>query len=307
MKSIRIHGFNGPAVINEVPIPKIDADQILVRVKATALNPLDMGLMVGWAARFFPIAFPYALGSDFAGVVEQVGEATTGFKPGDAVVVWADPLAGGGLSEYAVVKAENCVQMPSSLTFAEGATIPTAGSTAWHSLFSQGHLKAGETVLIHAAAGGVGMFAVQFAKRAGARVLATASGDGVDLVRSLGVDEVIDYKQQDFAQVFHDVDLVLDLVGGETQARSYPVLKRGGRLVSPTSPPDEAVAKAHEVSASMMYVKPYASRLNEVVQSVAQDGLKVLLDTLVPFEAFSDAIERQRSGRARGKIVITQS
>ncbi|MBB5577405.1 MULTISPECIES: NADP-dependent oxidoreductase [Rhizobium] len=307
MKSIRIHGFNTPAVINEVSVPSIEADQVLVRVMASALNPLDIGLMAGWAARFFPIEFPYAIGCDFAGVVERVGDAVTTFKPGNAVVAWADPLTGGGLSEYSAVPAKSCVLLPSSLTPIEGAAIPTAGSTAWHGLFSEGHIKPGETVLVHAASGGVGIFAVQFAKKAGARVLATTSGAGIDLVRSLGADEVVDYKKQDFAQVFRDVDLVLDLVGGETQSRSYPVLKRGGRLVSTTSPPDVAVASAHGVSATMMYVKPYASRLDEVVRAVAQDGFKVVLDTSVPFEAFNDAIERQRSGRARGKIIITQS
>jgi NADPH:quinone reductase-like Zn-dependent oxidoreductase len=307
MKSIRIHGFNEPAVVDEVSLPSIEADQVLVRVRASALNPLDIGLMTGWAAQFFPITFPYVLGSDFAGVIEQIGESVTGFKQGDAVVVWADPLRGGGLSEYAAVPAINCVPLPAQLTPAEGSAIPTAGSTAWHGLFSIGQLKAGETVLIHGAAGGVGMFAVQFAKKAGARVLATASGNGVDLVRSLGADEVVDYQKKEFAEVFSGVDLALDLVGGETQARSYPVIRQGGRLVTPVNPPDNALANAHGVSATVMYVKPFAPRLGEVVQAVARDGIKVVLDTSVPFAAFNVAIERQKSRRARGKIVITQS
>jgi len=307
VKSVRIHGFNELPVTEEIPRPSIANDQVLVRIMATGLNPLDIGLIAGWAARFFPISFPYAIGCDFAGVVENVGESVTAFRKGDAVIVWADPLTGGGLSEYAVVPETSCVPLPPSLTPAEGAAIPTAGSTAWHGLFSVGRLDAGETVLIHAAAGGVGMFAVQFAKKAGARVLATASGDGVDLARSLGADEVVDYKFQDIAQVFSGVDLVFDLVGGETQARSYPVIKEGGRLVATTTPPDEAVAKAHGVSASMLYVKPFAPRLGEVVRAVADDGIKVVFDTSLPFTAFNDALERQRSGRARGKIVITQT
>ncbi|MBR9782019.1 MAG: NADP-dependent oxidoreductase [Rhodospirillales bacterium] len=306
MKSVRIHGFNKAAVIDEISVPKIAEDEVLVRITASALNPLDIGLMTGWAARFFPITFPYAIGSDCAGVIEKVGAAVTQFKPGDSVVVWADPLTGGGLSEYAAVSATLCVPLPDTLTPAEGAAIPTAGSTAWHGLFSIGNLEAGETVLIHAAAGGVGMFAVQFAKKAGARVLATASGEGVEIVRSLGADEVIDYKQQDFTKMFTGVDLVLDLVGGETQTRSYEVIKQGGRLVTPTSPPDEATALAHGVTATMMYVKPYVPQLGEVVQAVAADRINVLFDTSVPFASFQQAIERQHSGRSRGKIVITQ-
>lgn len=306
MKSVRIHDFNQPPVIDDVPVPEIDPGDVLVRVHASALNPLDIHMISGYAAQFFPITFPYALGTDFSGVIAKVGNAVVDFKPGDAVIVWADPLTGGGLSEYAVVPAKHCVPRPTTLSESEGATIPTAGSTAWHALFTVGQLKAGESVLIHAAAGGVGTFAVQFAKRAGARVLATSSDDGVDLVRSLGADEVVDYKRADFSAVFSGVDLVFDPVGGETQARSYPLLKRGGRLVTLTTPPDERVAKAHGVSSTVMYVGPYAHRLREVVDAVVRDGVRIVFDQTAPFEAFNKALERQKSGRARGKIVLLQ-
>ncbi len=305
MKSVRIHGFYETAVIDDIPVPTIAADQVLVRIKAAALNPLDIGLMTGWAAQFFPITFPYIVGTDFAGVIEKVGDAVVDFQPGDAVVVWADPLTGGALSEYAAVSAAQCVSKPSVLSFEDGAAIPTAGSTAWHGLFSAGKLQAGETVLIHAAAGGVGMFAVQFAKQAGARVLATASGHGVELVRSLGADDVVDYRQQDFAKAFAEVDLVLDLVGDETQMRSYEVLKAGGRLISVKTPPDEAVADAHGVTAAIFYAKPFSSRLGEVVAAVAGDGVRTVVDTSVPLDRFEEAIERQTSGHARGKIIVS--
>ncbi len=305
MKSVRIHGFDETAVIDDIPTPTIAADQVLVRIKAAALNPLDIGLMAGWAAEFFPITFPYMVGTDFTGVIEQIGDAVADFQPGDAVIVWADPLTGGALSDQAAVSAAQCVPLPSALSFEEGAAIPTAGSTAWHGLFSVGQLKAGETVLIHAAAGGVGTFAVQFAKQAGARVLATASGDGVELARSLGADEIVDYRQRDFAQAFADVDLVLDLVGDETQTRSYEVLKAGGRLISVKTPPDQTVAEAHGVTAAIFYAKPFASRLGEVVAAVAGDGVRTVVDMSVSLENFEEAIDRQTSGHARGKIIVS--
>jgi len=309
MKAVRIHTYNQVPAVEVAPIPTIADDEILVRVQAAALNPLDALVVSGIAARFFTVTLPLTLSTDFAGTVERVGSAVSRYKPGDAVIAWADAGTSGGLAEFAAVHASNCVALPSGMTAAEGAAIPTAGSTAWHALFSAAKLQPGETVLIHGGAGGVGSFAVQFAHKAGARVIATASGDGLELMRRLGVHEVIDYKSQDFAAIVTDIDVVLDLVGGDTQARSYSVLRKGGRLVSTaaTTPPDEAVAKMHGVSASMFYAKPYADRLGEVVACVHENGVEVIIDRNVPLEAFDDAWSRLSSGRGRGKIVVSLS
>lgn len=305
MKAICINGFKERPVVLEIPVPEIAPHQVLVKVQAAALNPLDVHLISGWAAQFFPpIRFPYGVGTDCAGVVERVGEDVTNVQLGDAVIVWAHPVAGGGLSEFVAVPGHACIPLPKSLSAFEGSAIPTAASTAWHALFAVGQLKKDETVLIHAAAGGVGNFAVQFARKAGARVVTTASGEGVNLARSLGAHEVVDYRKQDFTEVFKNVDLVIDLVGGETQARSYLVLKRGGRLVSPTTPPDEELAKHYGVLASMFYVAPYASHLSDVVQAIDRDQIRVVIDRTLPLSAFSDALDYQKSGRARGKIVL---
>lgn len=305
MKAVRVHFHNETPVVEETPIPEIDDDEILVRVQAAALNPLDVLLVSGFAARFFTIKLPLTLSSDFAGTVERIGSAVSQWKPGDSVIAWAEAGTSGGLAEFAAVPASACVALPSSLTAAEGAAIPTAGSTAWHALFSVAKLRVGETVLIHGGAGGVGSFAVQFAHKAGARVIATASGDGLDLVRRLGADQVIDYKTQDFTTVVSDVDVVLDLIGDETQVRSYEVLRKGGRLVSTAMPPDEALAKADGVSASIFYAKSYSNRLGEVVAAVQEQGVEVVINCNVPLEAFDEAWARQTSGRARGKIVVT--
>lgn len=305
MKALRTHATNTPAVIEDAPVPDIASDEVLIRVQATALNPLDVHLMSGFAAKFFTITFPYVLGTDIAGIVERVGDAVTQWKPGDAVIAWSDANKAGGMAEFAAVPASSCVRLPVSLSPAEGAGIPTAGSTAWHALFSVAQLKAGETVLIHGGAGGVGSFAIQFAHRAGAHVVATASGDGVDLARSLGADQVIDYQAENFGDVVTDVDVVLDLIGGDTQQRSYDVLRPGGRLVSTVQPPDEAVAKERGVTATIVFVNAFASRLGEVVSAIDTQSVNVVIDRIVPLSQFSEAWERQQSGRARGKVIVS--
>lgn len=305
MKAVRIHNFNDSPAIEDVPVPDIGPDQVLVRVQAAALNPLDALVVSGFAQRFFDIKLPITLGTDFSGTIERVGSAVAQWQPGQPVIAWADAGTSGGLAEFAIVPANACVALPPSLSAAEGAAIPTAGITAWHALFSSAGLKAGETVLIHAGAGGVGGFAVQFASKAGARVIATTSDDGLELVRRLGADVVIDYKTQDFDAVVSDVDVVLDLVGGDTQTRSYAVLRRGGRLVSTAMPPDQATAEAHGVAATVFYAKPYADRMAQLASAIVERGTKIVIDRTVPIDAFQEGWARLTSGRARGKIVVS--
>jgi NADPH:quinone reductase-like Zn-dependent oxidoreductase len=307
MKAIRIHKFNDSPAMEDVPVPDIGADQVLVRVQAAALNPLDALVVSGFAQRFFDIKLPITLGTDFAGTIEVVGSAVNQWQPGQPVIAWADAGASGALAEFAVVPASACVALPSSLSAAEGAAIPTAGITAWHGLFSVAGVKAGDTVLVHAGAGGVGSFAVQFASRAGARVIATASGDGLELTSSLGADVVVDYKAQNFDVAASDVDVVLDLVGGDTQTRSYTVMRAGGRLVSTVMPPDQVTAKAHGVTASVFYAKAYADRLAQLASAIVEQGTKVVIDRIVPIDAFQQGWARLTSGQARGKIVVALS
>ncbi|MBN6715475.1 NADP-dependent oxidoreductase [Pseudomonas capsici] len=306
MKAIRIDAFNDIPSQKEVPVPVIAPDEVLVRVQAAALNPLDALVVSGVATRFFDIALPLTLATDFAGTVERVGSAVRQWLPGDQVIAWADAGKCGGLAEFAAIPASACVRLPGNLSYVEGAAIPTAAVTAWYALFAGAGLKRGETVLIHAGAGGVGTFAVQFAHKAGARVIATASGEGLELARSLGADHVIDYRSQDFTAVVSEVDVVLDLVGGDTQLHSYKVLRKWGRLVSTVMPPDQAAAGVYKVTASMFYAKPYAEQLGELVSYIAENNVRVVIDLERPFEAFDEAWARQLSGRARGKIVIAE-
>lgn len=281
------------------------AEEVTVRVEAVGLNPLDALVASGVAQRFFDIALPITLGTDFVGVVESAGEAVSDVRIGDRVICWADAGTSGGLAEWAVVPASSCVALPPGMQSVEGACIPTAGITAWHALFSAGRLKSNETVLVHAAAGGVGTFAVQFAHLAGARVIATASGDGKELARRLGADDVIDHRSPGFLAPVSGVDVVLDLVGGETQSRSFGVLKRGGRLVSTVMPPDADLAASIGVEASIFYAKPYASRLGELVSYIAARHVEVVVDGVVPMASFHAAWARLTSRKARGKVVVS--
>ena len=190
------------------------------------------------------------------------------------------------------------------MSFGQAAGIPTTAGTAFQALFEVAGLKSGQTVLIHAGAGGVGSFAIQLARNAGVRVIATASGEGLAIARRLGADHVIDYKAQAFEDVVGDVDVVLDTVGGDTQQRSFGVLRRGGHLVATPSPPDEALATAHGVEASFVFHQSDAWRLAKLIEQMAAGALTVLIDRTVPFSQFGEAFAYQASGRARGKIIV---
>jgi len=183
--------------------------------------------------------------------------------------------------------------------------VPTAAGTAWQALFEVAGLKAGHTVLIHGGAGGVGGFAIQLAREAGARVVATASGDGIEIARGLGADKVIDYRSQPFEDAVADVDVVLDTIGGDTQQRSFGVLRAGGFLAATASPPDEALAKAHGVQAAFVFHQSDAPRLGKLLDLVDAGKLEVLIDRTVPLDRFSEAFGHQASGRAKGKIIVT--
>lgn len=237
-------------------------------------------------------------------MVERVGAGVTVFREGDAVVARPDPKRGGGFAEHANVPVSACVLLPTQLTADEGACIPTAGGTAWFALFETAKLKRGESVLIHGGNGGVGTFAIQFAKAAGARVLVTVSAEGVAFAHELGADRVIDYRSEDFAALDEPVDVVLDLIGGDTQVRSFDVLRSGGRLVSTVSVPDKDRANANGVSTSMFALDLSGDRLAQVVNAVVNSQLRVVIDRKVPLAAFADAWAQQQSGHARGKTVL---
>jgi NADPH:quinone reductase-like Zn-dependent oxidoreductase len=304
MKAARINAYNAIPVVEDAPVPEIGPDDVLIQVAAASLNPLDTKIQQGAAHDFFPVKFAYTLGTDLAGTIIEVGENVMAWEVGDRVVARTDPPRGGAFGEQALVPATHLARLPEGFSIKQAAGVPTTAGTAWQALFEVSDLQAGQTVLIHAGAGGVGSFALQMALNAGARVIATASGDGLDIVRKLGADQVIDYRAQQFETAVANVDLVLDTIGGETQARSFAVLRRGGRLASTVQPPDETTAKAHEVTANFVFHQSNAARLKHVLGLVASGTLKLLVDRTVPLDAFPEAFAYQISGRARGKIIV---
>src|ERR1700741_4733896 len=235
MKAVRVLEYGGQLVYDEVPKPAIARDEILVKIKGTTVNHVDLVKDSGTARQIFPLDMPWIPCHEFSGVVDQIGSDVAGYAPGDAVFGY--PSGMGSYAEYLAVKASAIAKKPSNLSFEEAASVPVASQTAWHGIFTHGHLEKGQTILIHGGAGAVGTYAVQLASHAGATVLATASGDDEAYLRSIGASRVINYREAQFENVLREkVDVVFDLVGGDTQMRSFLVLKEGGHLVSATQP-----------------------------------------------------------------------
>src|SRR5579863_9360706 len=235
MKAVRLLEYGGELVFDEVPMPAIAHDEILVKVKSTAVNHVDLVKASGTARQVLPIDLPWIPGHEFSGVVEETGSDVAAYSPGNAVFGATSGM--GAYAEYLAVKATLIARKPSNLSFEEAASVPVAAQTAWEGIFTHGHLEKGQTILIHGGAGAVGAYAVQLASHTGACVIATASGDDEAYLKSIGAKRVIDYRETQFEKVLREkVDVVFDLVGGDAQKRSFLVLKEGGHLVSATQP-----------------------------------------------------------------------
>jgi NADPH:quinone reductase-like Zn-dependent oxidoreductase len=303
MRAVLYKSYGERPMLEHIARPRPGQGQVLIRSEAAALNPLDVKLHSGAMQWYFTLSLPYVLGSDVSGIVAELGSGVTQFSVGDAVIGRAPPMLGGALADYVVVEATACIARPAAISATEGAAIPTAAGTAWHALFDIAKVSEGKVVLVHAGAGGVGVFAIQFAKLVGARVIATASGDGLALAARLGADQVIDYRSNDFVADAGQVDVVIDPIGGDTQRRSFDVLRKGGCLVSLVEEPGDATGLRQDVTAKRAYYKLEPGGLDPIVAAVANHRLVIPIDTKVPLEEFAMAFDRQASGRARGKIV----
>jgi NADPH:quinone reductase-like Zn-dependent oxidoreductase len=304
MRAIRIHGYGGPEVLRyeDVPRPVPGEGEVLVRVAAAAVNPLDWKVRSGRSPLWPPHTFPLILGFDVAGVVEAVGTGVTGFAVGDEVFGSPDM---GGYAEYAIVPAARLAHKPHTLDAVQAAALPVAGLTAWQALFDTAHLQAGQTILIHGAAGGVGHLAVQLAKWRGAAVIGTASSRNLDFLHRLGADEVVDYTTTRFEEVAHAVDVVLDIVGGETFRRSWAVLRPGGILVSLNTPPSFEPAAAQGVQLCELGVELEAeSELAELARLADAGHIKPEIATVLPLADVRQAHVLSESRHVRGKIVL---
>src|SRR5437588_2827195 len=304
MKAVQIHAYGGPEVLRyeDVPLPQPKANQILVRVHGAGVNPIDWKLREGYLSS----PLPMIMGVDVSGVVESVGSGVEKYRSGDAVFGQVADES-GGYAEYALTMESDVARKPEGLDYIRAAALPVAGLVPWQALFDTANLTAGQTVLIHGAAGGVGSFAVQFAKWKGARVIGTASGAHVEQVRQLGADEVIDYRKTKFEEVARDVDVVLDTIGGETQERSWQVLKRSGVLVSLVQSPSPEKATAHGVRGFFVRQKPNGEQLATIADLVLKGTVKVNVETVLPLPEARKAQELSKTGHSGGKIVLEVS
>jgi NADPH:quinone reductase-like Zn-dependent oxidoreductase len=312
VKAIRITEYGKPPALTEVPTPTIGPDEVLVRVRATALNHLDLVEASGMAKQFFPIELPWIPGHELSGIVERVGAQVHHVAVGDAV--FGDAASGGGFAEYAAVKANVIVKKPPTLSYEEAASVPVAAQTAWLGIFTHGHLTRGQTILIHGGAGAVGAYAVQMAAQAGANVVVTASAEDEAYLKSLGANQIIDYRKARFeVELREKVDVVLDLIGGETQERSFLVLKKGGFLVAANQPVPPEKAAQFGVTGILMNLSPTAESLGAIAGLLEAGKLRADVATVYPLEDAAKAWEDMAGGpaaatrRRHGKLVLRVS
>jgi NADPH:quinone reductase-like Zn-dependent oxidoreductase len=305
MKAARVLHFGPPSVIesDDLPRPEPADGQLLVRVKAAGVGPWDALVREGKSELHQPL--PLILGSELSGTVDTVGAGIIGFKRGDEVYGATNEQFTGAYAEYALALSKMMAQKPKTLSFIQAASVPVASVTAWQMLFDYAHATAGQTVLIHGAAGNVGAYAVQMANQAGLHVVATASSADREYVRHLGAEKVVDYQTERFEESVTGVDVVLDTVGGDTQQRSFRVLKLGGILVSVVSPVPEATQKRYGIRAVFFYVDVTTARLNTITEMFDRGKLVTDVGTVLPLDEARVAHEMLGgSPHKRGKIVL---
>jgi alcohol dehydrogenase len=322
------YGNNEGVRAIELPEPAVGERDVLVRIHAASVNPVDFKIREGKLKPVLRYRLPFVLGSDLAGEVVRVGARVRDFKPGDAVYGRANKMRIGTFAEYIAISEDDIALKPDSLDMVAAAAIPLAGLTAWQAFVDQYKLRRGQRVLIHAGSGGVGTLAIQIAKHLGAFVATTTSTANVGWVKSLGADEVIDYRKQDFARELSGYDLVLDTLGGEALEKSFDVLKPGGTIISISGPPDPAFAK--EIGAnfvvslamrllsrkvrqlaerrrmhySFFFMRPSGKQLRKLAALVDAHELRPIVDRVFPFEETKAALDYVEAGHAKGKVVV---
>ncbi len=305
MKALRFHQFGGPEVYqvdNDVTIPEPAEGQIQVQVSGAGINPVDWKLREGYLEAFFPTPLPAIAGWEYSGTVSKLGAGVTEFNVGDEVYGISHA---GCMAEYTVAAASESALKPFSMDLPDAASIPLAALTAWQALFDVADLQPGQRVFIQAAAGGVGTFAIQFAKWKGAYVVGTASAKNHHLLQELGADELIDYRTTNYAEVVKDVDVVLEAVGGEeNMKKSLSILKPGGILVSITSPEPAEAAAAEGKRAQYLFMKPTTANLTKIAHLVQDVKVRPVVDAVVPFHEAVEAEKESQEGHVVGKLVV---
>ena len=307
MTAVRFHKYGGPNVLQleQVERPDPGPEQVLVRVHAASVNPVDWKLREGALKGMFEVLFPSTAGQDLAGVVEAVGEGVTGLQAGDAVYAMMPVSPTGAYAEYAVLDAAAVAHKPASLDFTTAAAVPMGALTAWQGIVGQGGLQTGCRLFVHAAGGNVGGMAVQIARALGAHVTAAASAGSRALVEGWGVDRFLDYGAKRFEDEMEGMDIVLDTLGGEMQERSWGLLKPGGILVSIVQPPDPAQAEARGVRALRFSAVPDGAQLGRIAEMVDAGQIRPDVGAVLPLAEAAEAQEMSRTRRVKGKIVLT--
>lgn len=322
------YGKADQIVFADLPRPTLKPDDILVQIHAAGLNPIDTMIPKGTFKPVLKFQLPATIGSDLAGVVVEVGSRVTRFKPGDAVFASIFDLGRGSLAEFAVVPENAAALKPANLDFVQAASIPMVGLTSWQALKERAKLKPGQKVFIPAGAGGIGTFAIQLAKHLGATVGTTTSTGNVQFVRSLGADEVIDYKKQEFQNLLRDYDAVLGTVRGDAIEKSLQILKAKSNVVSLVGPPDAAFARGRnmgffftfvfgllsrkiirharkrDAEYSFLFVHPDGRQLAEIGKLLEAGKIRPVIDKVFPFAQAKDALAYLEKGRAKGKVVV---
>lgn len=312
----------------DLPRPTLQPDELLVRVHAAGLNPIDTMIPKGTFKPVLQFRLPATIGSDLAGVVVDVGSRVTRFKPGDAVYASLFDLGRGSLAEFAVVPEGVAALKPSNLDFVQAASIPMVGLTSWQALKERAGLQAGQKVFIPAGSGGIGTFAIQLAKHVGAHVATTVSSGSIELARRLGADEIVDYRAQAFDHVLDGYDAVLVTVKGDAVEKAVRILKPGGRIVSLTGPLDAAFARAKRLNAvltfvfrlmshkmsrlarqrnvnySFLFVRPDGEQLRTIAGLLESGQVRPVIDKVFPFDQAIQALDYLALGRAKGKVVV---
>ncbi|NTU98865.1 NADP-dependent oxidoreductase [Candidatus Falkowbacteria bacterium] len=309
MRSLQINKYGGNEVVElnlEARKPSLTSETVLVEVLAAGVNPIDWKIRQGYLAQMLPLEFPVTLGGDFSGRISAVGEKVAGLKVGDEVYGQAGVLLGGNgsFAESILVSPANLAKKPNSVDMIEAAALPLAGVSAVQSLYEQLALKKEQSILIHGGAGGIGSYAVQIAKNIGAKVYATAKTADLEYVKSLGADEAIDYRTQKFEEVIKDLDAVFDTVGGNSYAKSFQVIKRGGVINSMVEQPNEDLAKQYGVRALNQFTQVNTGRLDTLAKLVDQGVVKVHIEKTFGLEQGSEALAYLEEKHPNGKIVI---
>lgn len=328
MKAFIVDRYKGKLRFGDTPDPELRDHDVLVEIYAAGVNPLDSKIRNGEFKLILPYRLPLILGNELAGVVVRVGSRVVQFKPGDDVYARPSQDRIGTFAEFIAMNEADVAIKPKNLTMEEAASIPLVALTAWQVLIDRANLKKGEKVLIHAGSGGVGTFAIQLAKHIGATVATTTSAANIDLVKSLGADVVVDYRQEDFEKVLSGYDVVLNSLGKDTLEKSLKVLKPGGKLISISGPPDAAFAKEsglnwffqqvmrllsfgirkkakkRGISYSFVFMRANGEQLSKITSLIDDGIIRPVVDRVFPFAATSEALAYLEKGRAKGKVVV---